>query len=629
MYKFKFADIGEGLHEGTVAEIYVKVGQQVEEGDSLFSVETDKVTSDIPSPVSGKIAKIEVKVGQLIHVGEEVFHIDDGTGATEAAAPAPKAEEAPVAEEAKEEAKEAPKAEEKQEEAASVVGSIEVSNNLFSFDMFKSKEQIEKEKKAMGNASLPTTGDFDWTKIVAKGEGEAVDAVIIGAGPGGYRVAEFVAKAGLKTVVVEKEKAGGVCLNVGCIPTKALLKSAAVLEMINKSAFYGLDLKGSVSLNWKQMQKRKSEVVDKLVSGVEFLMKSVKAELVKGEAEVIDKHNVKVGNRLFTTKIIILATGSTPIMIPLPGFQKAQKDGLLIDSTGALNLPKIPKSLTVIGGGVIGVEFAVLYAELGTKVTILEGGPSILGPLDNDVKKFANDLLKEKGIEVLTNAKVTKITAGAVKYDYEGKTGSVKSEKVLLSVGRRPNNLGLDKTIGLAVDQRGAIKVNSRMQTSINNIFAIGDATGQSMLAHSAYKHAHVVRSVLRQEGKIDEWDVNKVPACVYTHPEISMIGKTEEQLKAEGVQYVKAVYQNKNVGKVLSDGDEKGFAKLLIDKKHGEVLGAHIVNNNASDMIAEIATLMETEGTIYELVETVHPHPSISEVIYEAALHAIDQLEK
>ena len=622
MFKFKFADIGEGLHEGTVAEIYVKEGQQVQEGDSLFSVETDKVTSDIPSPVAGKVAKINIETGQLIHVGEEVFQIDDGS-ADSAEAPAKEQEAKPAAKE--------------DEGAASVVGSIEVSNNLFSFDMFKSSKPSAKVMTKptvaakQNNSAQPavSSNEFDWRKINATGNGEKVDAVIIGAGPGGYRVAEFVAKAGLKTVVIEKEKAGGVCLNVGCIPTKALLKSTAVLEMINKASFYGLDLKGEVSLNWNQMQKRKDEVVNKLTSGVEFLMKSVKAELVKGEATVVDKHNVKVGNRTFTTKIIILATGSTPIMLPLNGFEQAQKDGMLIDSTGALSLKQIPKTLTVIGGGVIGVEFAVLYAELGTKVTILEGGPSILGPLDKDVRKFAADLLKNKGIEILTGAKVNGIEKGAVTYEFDGKANSVKAEKVLLSVGRRPTNLGLDKTLGIQVDKRGAIQVNERMQTSIDNIFAIGDVTGQSMLAHSAYKHAHVVNSVMKNKGQVEEWDVNKVPACVYTHPEIAMIGKTEDQLIAEGVKYVKAVYQNRNVGKVLSDGDEKGFAKLLVGKKYGEILGAHIVNNNASDMIAEIATLMETEGTIYELAGTVHPHPSIAEVIYEAALHAIDQLEK
>lgn len=373
------------------------------------------------------------------------------------------------------------------------------------------------------------------------------------------------------------------------------------------------------------MQERKDNVRVKLRKGVEALLKFSKVELVIGTAEIIDRYNVKVGKEVYTTKTIILATGSTPIMLPLPGFDKAIKAGVMIDSTGALDLKEIPKSLTVVGGGVIGLEFAMLYNELGTKVTILEGGPNILGPMDVDVRKYAEALASSEGIDVKTNVKVTGYDAKGLLFEEDGKTHSIKSDKILLSVGRKVNNLGLDKSLGIKVNQKGAFEVNENLQTSIDNIFAIGDVTGQVMLAHVAYKHAHVIEDLFK--GRPNAFDRLKVPACVYTHPELSSIGYTEQELKELKIDYQKTVFQNQHIGRVLAEGkDDKGFTKLLIDKKYGKILGAHIINANSSDMIAEIALNMQLEGTIFELADTIHPHPSIAEGIYEAAVHAVRQ---
>lgn len=516
----------------------------------------------------------------------------------------------------------------------SVVGQVKVSNDIISFETGKQSAStlpnaasiLNSTQQMRRSENKPNT--FNWKAINPVGDGEMVDAVVIGAGPGGYTAGEFLSKSGLKTVVIEKFEAGGVCLNVGCIPTKALLKSAHVLDLIKHADTFGIDVDiKHLKLNWTKMLKRKDDVSISLRNGVEALLKASKAEFIKGNAEIIDRYNVKVGDRLFTTKIIVVSSGSSPIMLPLEGFKEAQDKGVLIDSTGALNLEAIPKSLVVIGGGVIGIEFASLYNELGSKVTVIEGGPSILGPLDKDVKKFVSNKLNEEGVNILTNAKVLSMEGNKVNYEVDGKQFSVEGDKVLLSVGRRPNNLGLDKTLGIEIDKRGAILVNDYLQTSVDNVFAIGDVLGRSMLAHTAYKHAHVVVDFIN--GQHRTWDMNKVPACVYTLPEVASIGKTEDQLIAENASYITSVWQNKNVGKVLADGDTEGFTKLLVTKETGEILGAHIINKNASDMIAEIATLMELEGTVFELADTIHPHPSISEVIYEAAMHAKLKLAK
>ena len=616
MYKFKFADIGEGLHEGTVGEILVKVGSTVVEGDSLFVVETDKVTSDIPCPVHGTIKEIHIKTGETVHVGDVTFTIDDGSG--EAAA-----EEAPAVEEKEEES------------AASVVGDIKVSNNLFSANMFGKSAPAPKAtvaKSAVVEAPKSSSSKFDLNSVSPKGNGTQVDVVVIGTGPGGYVITGELAKLGYNVVAIEEEKAGGVCLNVGCIPTKTLLKTAKTYSHFKHADVLGIDVDVSkIKLNWKKMQERKTTVSGKLEKGVEYIIKAAKAKFVKGRAEIVDKHNVKVGKEVYTTKAIVIATGSSPIMLPLDGFDKGVKDGVIIDSTGALSLKEIPKKFAVIGGGVIGVEFATLFNELGSEVTILEGGPAILGPMDGEVKKLAEKMITGNGIKIEKNVKVKSFENGKVVYETaDGKEVKLLVDNLLVSVGRRTNSMNLDETIGLKLGQRKEILVNESMQTSIDNIFAIGDVTGMSMLAHTAYKHAFVLKDFLNKKAIYKStFDPFKVPAAVYTYPEISSIGKTEEQLKEDGTEYISSVWQNTSIGKALADDSTIGFTKLLVGKKYGQVLGAHIVNDTSSDTIAEIAVLMETEGTVYELANTIHPHPSLSEGVYEAALHAVEKLQK
>ena len=621
MYKFKFADIGEGLHEGKVGEIYVKTGDKINEGDPLFSVETDKVTSDIPAPVTGLIEKILIKTGQTVHVGDEIFNIDDGSNSSQ--------EQAPPKEKASSD-----------EQGASVVGSIEVSNKLFSANMFKkvasnnsneikSNQVNSNSNKTMhqSNANLEIVlPNLTTEKII--GNGEKVDVVILGAGPGGYDLAGRLGMEGLKTIVIENQFAGGVCLNIGCIPTKTLLKGAKVLHYMNHSNDLGLELDmQKVKINWAKMQDRKTKISQTLEKGVEMRIKASKAQFIRGQGEIIDKNNVKVNNKIYTTKYIVIATGSHPIVLPLPGFKEGYQTKHIIDSTGALNLKVLPKKMGIIGGGVIGVEFAILFNELGVDVTILEGANEILGVMDFEIRKWTLKHLQAQNIKIETNVKVTKFDQNKVFFEKDGQKKSLVVDKLLVSIGRKPNNMGLDKKIGLQLGARGEILVNDIMQTNIKNIFAIGDVVGHTMLAHTAYRHAAVVHKAFK--GISSSYNQNTIPNCIYIYPEISSIGKTEDQLKKAGIAYEVTKWQNVAIGRALAESDTSGFTKILYEKKYGLILGAHIINYASSEIITEIGAIMEMEGTIFELANTTHPHPAVAEGIYESAILAEEKLIK
>jgi dihydrolipoamide dehydrogenase len=379
------------------------------------------------------------------------------------------------------------------------------------------------------------------------------------------------------------------------------------------------------------MQSRKAEVVKKLNSGVEFLMRANKVEVVIGTAELITKNSLKVNNETIEFKNLIIATGSVPSMLPLPGFQDGFTKGQVIDSTGALSLPKIPKTFSVIGGGVIGIEFAVLYAELGSKVTIIQGLDRILERLDMEVSQEVSKILQSKGVEIITNAKIIEYNTknSSVVVEVDGVKKEVKSDYTLMSVGRKPVNIGADK-IGVKLSERGFIQIDENCQTNVPNIYAIGDCASTTMLAHVAYKHSAIAISKITNKGYNSKVDFNKIPGCIYSYPEIATIGRTEEELKASQTPYLKVKLPMKVIGKAIADGDEGfGFIKLLFEPKYGEVLGCHIVGSTASDMISELALLMELEGTVYELANAVHPHPSISEIIQEAAIEATHKLGK
>lgn len=445
------------------------------------------------------------------------------------------------------------------------------------------------------------------------------DVVVIGSGPGGYLAAEYASKQGLKTLCIESESFGGVCLNKGCIPTKTLLKSSKLNQEIIKAAEFGVDGidLNAITLNWERIQKRKSEVVQKLVQGVQGLLKNAKVDVVKGFATLPDTKTVKVNDETFTFDNLILATGSTARKFNLPGFQQGYETGRIVTSDEALNLDKIPKRFTVIGGGVIGIEFAILFAELGSKVTILQGVDRILEVLDKDISTEITKLLLKKGIDIETSISIKEFSDNKVYYEKNGQIFSNESDVCLVSIGRKPNS-EIIENLGIEIAKNGSIITNDQMKTNIDHIYAIGDCTSKIMLAHSAYKNAIVaVDTILNRKSKMN---LNTVPSCIYTHPEVATVGKTEEQLINENIKYHKVIYPMSHIGKALADGESFGFFKMLVSEDVGEILGCHIVAEDASNLIAEIVLAMESESTVYTLVQTIHPHPTISEVVWEAS---------
>ncbi|WP_033161069.1 dihydrolipoyl dehydrogenase [[Mycoplasma] collis] len=628
MHKFKFADIGEGLHEGVVAEIYKKEGDEVKEGDSLFSVETDKVTSDIPSPATGKIVKVLMAVGDTIHVGQEIYHIDDGSGDVEE----------PSSTQVKEEAKEEPA----EEAGASVVGEVKVSNELFDLSAFVSKPQANTEKKAPNRLAARRAAKMQQTeqspsasatkpgketgKIYNKPVSEEFDVIVVGSGPGGYLAAEEAGKAGLKTLIVEKEFWGGVCLNVGCIPTKALLKTAEVMHYVQSAESFGIIGKADFKIDWTKMHERKNKVVNQLTSGIQALMRMNKVKTIFGNAKFVGAHEIEVDSKVYRAKNIIIATGSSDRLLNLPGFEQGYASGKLISSKQAINLNYRPNSLTIVGGGVIGVEFAQIFASAGTKVTIIQNLPSVLAMLDSDVIKQVSNDLKELNVEVITNANTTKFENDILFYEKDGKEHGIKSDVTLVSVGRVPNSLNLEE-VGIKLGSRKELVVDEFCESNVEGVYGIGDVVGQAMLAHVAYRHAIIaVSNILKKQVK---YNPKTVPACIYTSPEIATLGLTEQQAKDAKLDFISVKHQFAFIGKALAANESKGFAKFIIDKEYGEIIGCHIIGGTATDLISEVVLAMENEISIYEIASAVHPHPTFSEVLWEAARSAVHQLEK
>lgn len=449
------------------------------------------------------------------------------------------------------------------------------------------------------------------------------DIIIIGAGPGGYVAAIKAAQLGAKVALIEKEALGGVCLNIGCIPTKALIKSAKIYRNIVNSEKYGITLdQKSIKADWPAIVERKDQIVKRLTGGVDMLLSRNGVEVIKGEAKVLDPNHVEVNGETLEAKNLILATGASPIIPPIPGVEEAYKAGIIVTSRELLSLDKLPEKLVIIGGGVIGVEFATIFGTFGTEVTILEKLDRILMNVDDDARNIILKILKRNKIEIITGATVTAVYGNEVSYEKDGKTLTVNGNKVLMSVGMRPNIKAFEH-LNLATE-RGAIVTNERLQTSIPNVYAIGDLNGKLMLAHVA-SHEGIV-AVENIMGKDSTVDYSKMPSGIYGFPEIAMVGLTEAQAKEQGYDYQVGKFPFTALGKALADGETDGFVKIIADKKYGEILGVHIVAENAMEMISEGSITMELEGTTSEISSTVHPHPSLSEAFMEAAMAALNK---
>jgi dihydrolipoamide dehydrogenase len=456
------------------------------------------------------------------------------------------------------------------------------------------------------------------------------DVIVIGSGPGGYVTAIRASQLGLKTAIIERESLGGICLNWGCIPTKALLKSAQVFEYLNHSKEYGISA-DNIKADFGAVIKRSRDVADGMSKGIQFLMKKNKIDVIMGTATVKagKKVEVKAADGKVSTveaKHIIIATGARSRVLPnLP--QDGKK---IIGYREAMTLPKLPKTMVVVGSGAIGVEFAYFYATMGTKVTIVEFMPNIVPVEDEEVSKQLEKSLKKTGIEIMTEASVESVdTKGDIsKVNVKTKTGNVvlEAEIVLSAVGIEANITGLGlETVGIATD-KGKIVTDKFYATNVPGYYAIGDCVGGQALAHVA--SAEGITCVEKIAGVHTEpIDYNNIPGCTYCQPEVASVGMTEKQAKEKGYTLKVGKFPFSASGKASASGAKDGFIKLIFDAKYGELLGAHMIGANVTEMIAEIVAIRKLETTGHELIKTIHPHPTMSEAIMEAAAAAYGEV--
>lgn len=453
------------------------------------------------------------------------------------------------------------------------------------------------------------------------------DVIIIGAGPGGYVCAIRAAQLGMKVACVDKrETLGGTCLNVGCIPSKALLSASEKYEdATHHMADMGIKIRGA-SVDWSGMQKHKDGVVDSNTKGIEFLFKKNKITRITGTAKIVSAGKVDVDGTEYAADNIIIATGSD--VASLPGIEIDEEK--IVSSTGALALKEVPRSMVVIGGGVIGLELGTVYRRLGSEVTVVEFQDNILPGMDGEVRKETLKILQKQGMQFKLSSKVTGATSSrfSVNLDVESVDGSssetLKADVVLMAVGRKPYTEGLGlEDAGVKLDERGRVEVDEFFETSVEGIYAIGDVIRGAMLAHKAEDEGVVLAEMLAgQSGHID---YDAIPGVVYTWPEVASVGKTEEQLKDEGIAYNAGKFPFMANGRARAMNAIDGFVKILACAKTDKVLGGHIVGPNAGDLIQEIVTVMEFDGSAEDIARTCHAHPTLSEVVKEAAL-AVDK---
>ena len=456
------------------------------------------------------------------------------------------------------------------------------------------------------------------------------DVIVLGSGPGGYVTAIRASQLGMKTAVIEKESLGGVCLNWGCIPTKALLKSANVYEYINHAEDYGIKV-SSHKADFSAVVKRSRTVAEKMSGGVQFLMKKNKIDVIMGTGKVkpgktIEVTDEKGEKKDFTAKNIIIATGARSRQLP-----NLEQDGKqILGYREAMVLPKMPKKMVIVGSGAIGVEFAYFYNAMGVDVTVVEYLPNIVPVEDIDVSKQLEKTFKKKGMNIMTNSSVEKVEKSSKGCEVHVKTKkgmeTLNCDVVLSAVGIQPNieNIGLEET-GIVVDA-GKIVVNDYYETNIPGYYAIGDVVAGQALAHVA--SAEGITCVEKIAGQSPEpIDYNNIPGCTYCSPEIASVGMTEKAAKEAGYELKVGKFPFSASGKASAAGHNDGFIKLIFDAKYGELLGGHMIGANVTEMIAEIVALRKLETTGHELIKTVHPHPTMSEAVMEAAAAAYDEV--
>nr|WP_263324678.1 dihydrolipoyl dehydrogenase [Neobacillus sp. Marseille-Q6967] len=458
---------------------------------------------------------------------------------------------------------------------------------------------------------------------------KSYDIVVVGGGPGGYVAALHAAELGKKTALIEADFLGGTCLNRGCIPSKTYLKHSEIIEQIEKAKDWGIET-GSLTLSFSKMKKRKDDVIQRLRGGIGFLLKQGKIDVYNGYGSVLPGGVVKVktadGDETVKAAKVIVATGSTPAVPPIAGLDSVQFD----TSDTIFDIPDIPKSVVIIGGGVIGVEFATIFASLKAQVTVVEAADRIIPTEDAEASKFLTKMLKKKGIKIHTGAKVQKVqeTDGVktvVCVDAKGKELSLEADTLLVSTGRRPN---LSAVAELNLEQNGPfIKVNEKMETSLPNVYAVGDVIGGWQLAHAA--SAEGVVAANNAAGETDQIDYKVMPRCIYTLPEIASVGLSEDEAKKQGIEVRVEKFDFAGSGKALSAGEPEGFTKIIYEAKYGEIIGVVMAGSHVTEMISEASAFMYLEGTVEEAAKMIHPHPTISETFFEAAVNAVNKMRE
>lgn len=444
------------------------------------------------------------------------------------------------------------------------------------------------------------------------------DLAIIGGGPGGYVAAERAGAAGLKVVLFEKKELGGVCLNEGCIPTKTMLYSAKILDYAQHSDRYGIKV-NDASFDYGKILERKKKVVRKLVGGVKAKMKAAQVEVIKAEAYINGRSeegiSITAEGKEYSAGNLLICTGSEAVIPPIPGI--AEAGDAIVTSSGILSLSERPDSLVVIGGGVIGMEFAAFFNALGTKVTVIEMLPEILGPFDTEISCMLQGIYEKKGIDFHLKCKVTAVEGNTVIYENsDGQVSRISGDKILVSIGRRANisGFGLEN---LGIDTGRGIRVDGNMRTNIPNVYAAGDVTGFSMLAHTASREGEVaVNNIL---GKTDFMNYDAIPGIVYTNPEVAGVGITEEEANEKGIDYSVFKLPMAYSGRFVAENDGgAGLCKMIVGRKNREVLGVHMLGTPCSEIIHSACIAIERKMTVEQLKEVVFPHPTVSEIIRE-----------
>lgn len=571
LIEVKVPDIGD-FSGVDVIEVNVKPGDVIEKEQTLITLESDKASMEVPSDVAGTVKEIKIKAGDKVSQGTVIAIVE---ASASAAAPAPaKAPEAP-------------------------------------------KPAAVAPAPAAAPVPAPQAGSSSGSADIE------CDMLVLGAGPGGYSAAFRAADLGMKTVLVERYSTlGGVCLNVGCIPSKALLHTALVVEEAQALASHGITF-GKPQVELDKLRDFKGGVVKKLTTGLAGMAKARKVEVVTGVGAFVDPYHMEVqsenGKKIVKFKQAIIAAGSQAVKLPF-----MPEDPRVVDSTGALELRQLPKRMLVIGGGIIGLEMATVYSTLGAEIDVVEMMDGLMMGADRDLVKvwekynakcFGNVMLKTKTVGAQAKEDGIYVT-------FEGEKAPAQAQRydlVLVAVGRSPNGkkIGADKA-GVAVTDRGFIDVDKQMRTNVPHIFAIGDIVGQPMLAHKAVHEGHVAAEAAH--GEKAYFDALQIPSVAYTDPEVAWAGKTEDQCKAEGIKYGKAVFPWAASGRAIANGRDEGFTKLLFDEETHRVIGGGIVGLNAGDLISEVCLAVEMGADAEDIGKTIHPHPTLGESIGMAA---------